>query len=187
MKMICESDSICHLIATLVTNSFTRQREKCPVILFVCNRSAKFKCLSMKCMNLQLGFWLRWYKIQYCAMVYLFLYFCIQFLLSSYDSELDLGWCRRPDGVVKFFAVSLDEEVDGSFEFCRSWYSWKHGTMHKFVWHSGQWYFVFRRKIRPWASIVFQQKLQPNAGPGRITGQCWERFSNEISRSKCCK
>lgn len=107
-------------------------------------------------------------------------------VLPPYDSELDFGWCRRPADAVTFFVSFDDEEVDGSFEFWRSWYSWKHGTMHKFVWHSGQWYLVFRRNIRPCASIVFQQKLQPNAGPGRITGQCWERFSNEISRNKCC-
>lgn len=83
--------------------------------------------------------------------------------------------------------VSFDVDMDGSFEFCRSWYSWKHGTIHKLVWHSGQWYFVLRRNMRPCASIVFQQKLQPSAGPGRITGQCWERFSIEISRIKCCQ
>lgn len=109
---------------------------------------------------------------------------------TFYGSELDFGWCRRPDAVLRFFVVSFDdddEEVDGSLELWRSWYSWKQGTIHKFVWHSGQWYLVFRRKIRPCASIVFQQKLQPNAGPGRITGQCWERFSNEISRIKCCE
>lgn len=58
----------------------------------------------------------------------------------------------------------------------RSWYSWKHGTMHRFVWHSGQWYLVLRRRIRPWASIVFQQKLQPSAGPSRTTGQWLERW-----------
>lgn len=67
----------------------------------------------------------------------------------------------------------------------RSWYSWKHGTIHRLVWHSGQWYLVLRRNIRPCASIVFQQKLQPSAGPGRITGQCCDRFSIETSRSKC--
>lgn len=57
------------------------------------------------------------------------------------------------------------------------WYklTWKHGTIHRFVWHSGQWYFVFLRKIRPCASIVFQQKLQPRAGPGRRTGQWHDR------------
>lgn len=43
-------------------------------------------------------------------------------------------------------------------------------------------YFVLRRRIRPCASIVFQQKLQPSAGPGRITGQCWDRASIDISR-----
>lgn len=47
--------------------------------------------------------------------------------------------------------------------------------MHKFVWHSGQWYFVLRRRILPCASIVFQQKLQPSAGPGRSVGQWLER------------
>lgn len=65
---------------------------------------------------------------------------------------------------------------------CRSWYSWKHGTMHRFVWHSGQWYFVFRRRIRPWASIVFQQKLQPSAGPGRSVGQWLDRVA--VSKDK---
>lgn len=65
----------------------------------------------------------------------------------------------------------------------RSWYSWKHGTMHKFVWHSGQWYFVLRRKIRPWASIVFQQKLQPSAGPGRSVGQWLDRVAVSNERS----
>lgn len=107
------------------------------------------------------------------------------FYFTIYDNELDFGWCLSPDGVVRFFAVSLDDDVDGSFVFWRSWYSWKHGTMHRLVWHSGQWYLVFRLSMRPWASIVFQQKLQPNAGPGRITGQCCERFSREISRNKC--
>lgn len=107
------------------------------------------------------------------------------FYFTIYDNELDFGWCLSPDGVVRFFAVSLDDDVDGSFVFWRSWYSWKHGTMHRLVWHSGQWYLVFRLRMRPWASIVFQQKLQPNAGPGRITGQCCERFSREISRNKC--
>lgn len=141
-------------------------------------------------MNLPIGFCVERYKIHFVpwfsfCFIHLFIIRCIKW--DFYDNELDLGWCRRPDGVVKFFAVSLDEEVDGSFEFCRSWYSWKHGTMHKFVWHSGQWYFVLRRRMRPCASMVFQQKLQPNAGPGRMTGQCCERFSNEISRSKCCK
>jgi len=64
---------------------------------------------------------------------------------------------------------------------CRSWYSWKHGTMHRLVWHSGQWYLVLRRKIRPWPSIVFQQKLQPNAGPGRKRGQCPDRCDSKVS------
>jgi len=64
---------------------------------------------------------------------------------------------------------------------CLSWYSWKHGTMQRLVWHSGQWYLVLRRKIRPWLSIVFQQKLQPNAGPGRKTGQCPERCDSNTS------
>lgn len=66
--------------------------------------------------------------------------------------------------------------------FCRSWYSWKHGTIQRFVWHSGQWYLVLRRKIRPWSSMVFQQKLQPSAGPARMTGQCCDRLSVESSR-----
>lgn len=64
---------------------------------------------------------------------------------------------------------------------CLSWYSWKHGTMQRLVWHSGQWYFVLRRKIRPWPSIVFQQKLQPNAGPGRNRGQCPDRCDSNPS------
>lgn len=93
--------------------------------------------------------------------------------------------CLKVDGVVKFLTFSLED--GGSFAFCRSWYSWKHGTIHKFVWHSGQWYFVFRRNMRPCASMVFQQKLQPNAGPGRITGQCFERLSIDNSRTKFCK
>ena len=37
---------------------------------------------------------------------------------------------------------------------------------------TGQWYFVFRRKIRPFASVVFQQKLHPSAGPSLAFGQC---------------
>ena len=44
--------------------------------------------------------------------------------------------------------------------------------MHKFAWQSGQWYFVFLLKIRPWLSFVFQQYLQPSAAPVRSTGQC---------------
>lgn len=60
---------------------------------------------------------------------------------------------------------------------CRSWYCWKQGTIHRLVWHSGQWYLVFRRRIRPWASTVFQQKLQPSAGPCRNSGQWLERHS----------
>lgn len=47
-------------------------------------------------------------------------------------------------------------------------------------------YLVLRRKIRPCASMVFQQKLQPNAGPGRMTGQCCERASIDISRVMSC-
>lgn len=42
---------------------------------------------------------------------HLFFYFTI------YDNELDFGWCLSPDGVVRFFAVSLDDDVDGSFVF----------------------------------------------------------------------
>lgn len=58
--------------------------------------------------------------------------------------------------------------------------------MHKLVWHSGQWYFVLRLKIRPCVSIVFQQKLQPNAGPGRMAGQWLDRVvSKENSRVGC--
>lgn len=43
--------------------------------------------------------------------------------------------------------------------------------MHRFMWHSGQWYLVLRLKIRPQLSTLFQQKLQPRAGPGRRAGQ----------------
>lgn len=83
-----------------------------------------------------------------------------------------------------FNALALFAGVGASFPsaVCRSWYSWKHGTMHKFVWHSGQWYFVLRRKILPCASIVFQQKLQPSAGPGRRVGQWLERVA--VSKDK---
>lgn len=46
-------------------------------------------------------------------------------------------WCwRKLDGPEELLLLSLD--ACGSEEFCRSWYSWKHGTMHRFVWHSGQ-------------------------------------------------
>lgn len=41
--------------------------------------------------------------------------------------------------------------------------------------HSGQWYFVFRLKNLPRASIVFQQKLHPKAGPERNNGQWSDR------------
>lgn len=34
-------------------------------------------------------------------------------------------------------AVVLPAAADCSFA-CLSWYSWKQGTMHRFVWHSGQ-------------------------------------------------
>ena len=37
---------------------------------------------------------------------------------------------------------------------------------------TGQWYFVFRRRMRPLASVVFQQKLHPSAGPSLAFGQC---------------
>lgn len=72
--------------------------------------------------------------------------------------------------------ILITEEVNaigsaGVPLLCLSWYSWKQGTIHKFVWHSGQWYFVFLLNILPCASTVFQQKLQPNAGPDLTTGQ----------------
>lgn len=63
----------------------------------------------------------------------------------------------------------------------RSWNSWKQGTMHKLIWHSGQWYFVFLLNIRPCVSIVFQQWLHPSAGPGRWTGQWPRRWSLDPS------
>ena len=37
---------------------------------------------------------------------------------------------------------------------------------------TGQWYFVFRRRMRPLESVVFQQKLHPSAGPSLAFGQC---------------
>lgn len=72
----------------------------------------------------------------------------------------------RPLALLAGIEASLPPSTD-----CLSWYSWKHGTMQRLVWHSGQWYFVLRRKILPCASIVFQQKLQPRAGPGLKVGQ----------------
>lgn len=52
--------------------------------------------------------------------------------------------------------------------------------MHKLVLHSGQWYLVFLRSVRPWLSMVFQQKLQPKAGPSRCTGQWPERAGSIV-------
>lgn len=84
--------------------------------------------------------------------------------------------------VVAIVMLVAPVEVAVSFA-CLSWYSWKQGTMQRLVWHSGQWYLVLRRSIRPWASIVFQQKLHPNAGPGRMAGQWLDRgLSKENSR-----
>jgi len=48
--------------------------------------------------------------------------------------------------------------------------------MHRLVWHSGQWYFVFLLKILPLPSVVFQQKLQERAGPSLALGQ-WPNCS----------
>lgn len=94
------------------------------------------------------------------------------------DDPVLLGWCRS-GGALELLPLA-GSSPDSLF--WRSWYSWKHGTIHRLVWHSGQWYLVLRRKIRPWSSIVFQQKLQPSAGPGRMTGQCCERLSVDSSR-----
>lgn len=96
-----------------------------------------------------------------------------------------LGWWEREgDGgglVVVVDVVYMEPVLVSILLICLSdswtlsiclWYSWKHGTMHRLVRHSGQWYLVFRRNTRPWGSVEFQQKLQPRAGPPRSTGQC---------------
>jgi len=56
--------------------------------------------------------------------------------------------------------------------------TWKQGTRQRFILHSGQWYFVFRLKNLPRASMVFQQKLHPSAGPERNNGQWSDRVDS---------
>lgn len=62
-----------------------------------------------------------------------------------------------------------------------SWYSWKQGTMQRLVRHSGQWYCVFRRRILPHSSTVFQQKLQLSGGPERTAGVWLARCVCDVS------
>ena len=45
--------------------------------------------------------------------------------------------------------------------------------MQRLVWHSGQWYLVFLRRILPLPSVVFQQKLQERAGPSLAWKSSW--------------
>ena len=51
---------------------------------------------------------------------------------------------------------------------------------------TGQWYLVFRRRIRPLESVVFQQKLHPSAGPSLAFGQCpnWSVVTRERGGSE---
>lgn len=102
-----------------------------------------------------------------------------------YTDDPLFGCCRNGGAFELPSPLPPLDGVSPDSLFWRSWYSWKQGTMHRLVWHSGQWYLVLRRKIRPWSSMVFQQKLQPRAGPVRMTGQCCERLSIESSRIGC--
>lgn len=106
--------------------------------------------------------------------------------LLSKDEPPDTGWTLLVRVVVAgVLTVVVDGTDPAASLVWRSWYSWKQGTMHKFVWHSGQWYLVFLRKIRPCVSIVFQQKLQPSAGPGRTAGQ-WLDLGLSRENSRVC-
>ena len=53
--------------------------------------------------------------------------------------------------------------------------------MQRLVWHSGQWYFVFLRKILPLPSVVFQQKLQERAGPSLAYLLCYKHWFISVS------
>lgn len=53
--------------------------------------------------------------------------------------------------------------------------------MQRLVRHSGQWYWVFRRRILPHSSTVFQQKLQLSGGPDLTAGVWLARWVCDVS------